>query len=46
MVELKDGQQWETEGKLQPHSCLTVDGTSSGSLLEPYAHFHLRKFTA
>ena len=42
MVELKDGQQWESEGKLKRHSCLTlVDGTGSGSLLEPYAHFHL-----
>ena len=38
----EDGEQWESEGKLQRHSCLTlVDGTGSGSLLEPYAHFHL-----
>ena len=41
MVELKDGQQWEMEGKLQCHACLTVDGIGSGSLLEPCAHFHL-----
>jgi len=33
MVELKDHQQQEMEGRLQFHSCLT-DGTGSGSLLD------------
>ena len=32
MVELKDGQQEELDGRLQFHSCLDVDGSGSGFL--------------
>ena len=42
LLELKDLQQKEMEGKLQFNSC--HDGTGSGSLLEPDTRLHLWKF--
>ena len=44
MVELKDPQQQETEGKLQLHHLMCdVDGTGSGSLLDSILSTLLRK---
>ena len=44
MVELKDPQQQEMEGKLQLHPLMSdVDGTGSGSLLHTILSTLLRK---
>ena len=44
MVELKDPQQQEMEGKLQLHTLMSdVDGTGSGSLLHSILSTLLRK---